>query len=102
MRIANLIGQSAHERSQPKGHSRFAFCLKHSLIILIATHTLKHAEGVDAAFSRAGISTDVHRVGSAAELLNYLQGIIGFADRRVHPWPMVLVLDLDVPETVRT
>lgn len=49
------------------------------------------------AVSKAQLNVQVHIVDHGHEVVEYLEGIGAYADRRTHPVPDVLVLDLRMP-----
>ncbi len=50
------------------------------------------------AFREAGIDNPLQVVGNGAEAMDYLRGVGTYANRREHPIPDVLLLDLDLPQ----
>jgi len=51
------------------------------------------------ALRKANFETDLRRVRDGAELIGYLAGENGFADRETHPLPELILLDLKMPGT---
>lgn len=49
------------------------------------------------AFRRAGVDTRLSAVSDGLELWWYLEGKDGYADREAHPWPDLVLLDLNMP-----
>jgi CheY-like chemotaxis protein len=49
------------------------------------------------ALKKANFETDLRRVSNGAELINYLAGKNGYADRQAHPLPELILLDLKMP-----
>jgi CheY-like chemotaxis protein len=49
------------------------------------------------ALRKANFETDLRRVSDGAELIEYLAGENGFADRAAHPLPELILLDLKMP-----
>ena len=52
---------------------------------------------LSSAFHKSGPPADLHRVRDGVEAIEYLRGENGFGDRRLHPPPELLVLDLKMP-----
>src|SRR6476660_732111 len=50
------------------------------------------------AAKKAGIGVPVHTVRDGQEAVNYLTGEGVYADREVHPFPVLMVLDLNLPQ----
>src|SRR5690349_20072402 len=50
------------------------------------------------AFLKAGIDPQISVVRDGQEALDYLEGENDFADRRTHPLPELLLLDLKMPK----
>jgi len=68
-----------------------------SNIILLVEDTDSDAALVSSAFDRAGIANPIHRVADGEQAVSYLQGIGTYADRKQHPLPAVILLDLNMP-----
>jgi CheY-like chemotaxis protein len=49
------------------------------------------------ALKKANFETDLRRVSNGAELIEYLAGKNGFADRDAYPLPELILLDLKMP-----
>jgi CheY-like chemotaxis protein len=49
------------------------------------------------ALRKANFETDLRRVRDGAEVIGYLAGENGFADRQTHPLPEMILLDLKMP-----
>ena len=49
------------------------------------------------ALKKANFQTDLRRVTNGAELIEYLAGGNGYADRDAHPMPELILLDLKMP-----
>jgi CheY-like chemotaxis protein len=49
------------------------------------------------ALKKANFETDLRRVSNGAEVIGYLAGQNGFADRQAHPLPELILLDLKMP-----
>lgn len=49
------------------------------------------------AFRKSGPASRLNSVSDGLEALDYLQGLGGFADRETHPFPDLLLLDLNMP-----
>ncbi len=65
--------------------------------ILVAEDDPTDAYFFERAFRRTGIPVTLHFVRDGQEVLDYLQGQGQFADRRRHPLPQLLLLDLNMP-----
>ncbi len=50
------------------------------------------------AIKKAGITAPVRRVGDGQEAVSYLSGEGVFADRTAYPFPVLMVLDLNLPQ----
>jgi len=49
------------------------------------------------AFREAGMVEHVYTVKDGRETINYLEGNETYGDRKIHPWPSLLLLDLKMP-----
>jgi CheY-like chemotaxis protein len=49
------------------------------------------------ALKKANFETNLRRVSDGAELIDYLAGANAFADRKAHPLPELILLDLKMP-----
>ncbi len=49
-------------------------------------------------FERAGITSPVQVVTDGQMAIDYLAGVGRFADRKNHPWPCLVLLDLKLPK----
>lgn len=49
------------------------------------------------AFDREGIRVPIHFVFTGEQAIDYLQGTGAYADRAAHPFPNLLLLDLNLP-----
>jgi CheY-like chemotaxis protein len=49
-------------------------------------------------FKRAGITSPVHVVTDGEMAIHYLSGVGKFADRKAHPLPCLVLLDLKLPK----
>ncbi len=65
--------------------------------ILVAEDDTTDAFFLQRAFNRAGIPLTLHFVDDGQQVLDYLEGKSGFADRAAHPVPQLLLLDLHMP-----
>ena len=65
--------------------------------ILVADDSAEDAFILKRAFERAGMTAPIHFVKDGQELIDYLTGTAGFADRQSHPMPRVVLLDLKMP-----
>jgi CheY-like chemotaxis protein len=66
-------------------------------VILLAEDRQDDVVLIRTAFKKAGISNPLHLVRDGEQALAYLQGHGKFSDRRVHPFPELLLLDLKMP-----
>src|SRR2546430_537091 len=66
-------------------------------VILLAEDRQDDVLLIRRAFKKAGISNPVHLVRDGEQVMAYLQGQGKFADRRLHPFPELLLLDLKMP-----
>jgi two-component system response regulator len=67
------------------------------LNILVADDSADDVFLLQEAFKMAEATSQLHAVNDGAEALAYLKGEGAFADREVHPFPDVLLLDLNMP-----
>ncbi len=65
--------------------------------ILVAEDDPTDAYFLERAFKRAGLPVMLHFVRDGQEVVDYLQGAGQFADRKQHPLPHLLLLDLKMP-----
>ena len=49
------------------------------------------------AFEQAGLTSRLHVVRNGKDAVDYLAGKGRFSDRTKHPWPCVVILDLNLP-----
>jgi CheY-like chemotaxis protein len=49
------------------------------------------------AFEKSGVTNPIHWAKDGAEAVAYLQGDGIYADRRLHPFPELMILDLKMP-----
>jgi CheY-like chemotaxis protein len=52
---------------------------------------------LEQALTKVSFETDLRRVRDGAEIIQYLAGEDGFADREAHPLPELILLDLKMP-----
>jgi CheY-like chemotaxis protein len=71
--------------------------MKASLNILVAEDNPDDLFLLQAAFERAGVSSRLDAVSDGVEALAYLKGEPPFGDRNAHPFPDVILLDLNMP-----
>lgn len=50
------------------------------------------------AFGKEGLATSLHTVNDGQAALDYLAGLGNYADRKMHPLPELVLLDLNLPE----
>lgn len=66
--------------------------------ILVADDSVEDVLLLKIAFEKAGTKVPVMVVRDGEELVEYLSGADGFADRTTHPMPRLLLLDLKMPK----
>ena len=66
-------------------------------IILLVEDDPADAALITRAFERTGVENAIRRVKDGEEALGYLTGAGAFADRKQHPVPAVILLDLNLP-----
>jgi len=66
-------------------------------VILLAEDRQDDVLLIRRAFKKAGISNPLHLVRDGEQVMAYLQGQGKFSDRRLHPFPELLLLDLKMP-----
>jgi CheY-like chemotaxis protein len=66
--------------------------------ILVADDSAEDAFILKRAFERAGLNVPLMFVKDGQELIDYLSGSDGYADRMHHPMPRLLLLDLKMPK----
>lgn len=64
---------------------------------LLAEDNDDHAQIIERCFRYGNLPSEICRVRSGAECLNYLAGEGPFADRAQHPYPQVVLLDIRMP-----
>ena len=67
------------------------------LTVLIVEDDANDLLFLQGAFERSGLNADVHSVGDGEEAKDYLLANKPFDDRRAHPVPHVILLDLRLP-----
>jgi len=65
--------------------------------ILVAEDDAEDALFLKRAFAKVGVPSALHFVQDGQEMVDYLSASDGFADRRAHPFPDLVVLDLKMP-----
>ena len=65
--------------------------------ILVAEDNPDDAFLLKRAFAQAGINVRLDFVQDGEEVIHYLKGENGYADREAHPFPVLLLLDLKMP-----
>ena len=68
------------------------------LNILVAEDDRDDAWILQRAFNHSGITRPIHIVHDGKEAIEYLSGNGPYADRSLHPYPDVLILDLKMPK----
>ena len=66
-------------------------------IVLYAEDDDNDATFMESAFRKAGVADKLHVVKTGQEVMDYLSGTGSFADRKQHPLPELLLLDLNLP-----
>lgn len=66
--------------------------------ILVADDSAEDAFILRRAFEKAGTQVPLMFVKDGQELIHYLSGDEGYADRAAHPMPRLLLLDLKMPK----
>jgi CheY-like chemotaxis protein len=62
--------------------------------LLVAEDDENDFQVLGQALRKANFETDLRRVSNGAEMIEYLAGENGFADREAHPLPELILLDL--------
>ena len=65
--------------------------------ILVAEDDPTDAFFLQRAFGKAGVSVGLEFVRDGQEAIDYLRGEPPYADRKAHPLPQLLLLDLEMP-----
>lgn len=65
--------------------------------ILYAEDDLNDVFLLQHSFADAGIPNPLQIVKDGQEAMDYLAGVGAFADRRRHPWPCLVLLDIKLP-----
>lgn len=68
-----------------------------TFVVLVVEDEPDHAALIQAAFSYRDFPCHVHVTGSSEEAMDYLMGRWPFDDRKRHPLPEVIILDLGLP-----
>jgi CheY-like chemotaxis protein len=66
--------------------------------ILLAEDDDKDIQLIESAFRNAGLSYQLQVVKDGDQAIQYLQGEGTFSDRAAHPFPVLLLLDLQMPQ----
>ena len=66
--------------------------------ILVADDSAEDAFILKRAFEKVGMQVPILFVRDGQELIHYLSGDDGYADRTAHPMPRLLLLDLKMPK----
>jgi CheY-like chemotaxis protein len=66
--------------------------------ILVADDSIEDAFILKRAFEKAGMAVPLQFVKDGQELIDYLSGADGFSDRKNHPMPKLVLLDLKMPK----
>src|SRR4051812_12549530 len=70
---------------------------KRKLIVLVGEDDPNDRQLLKLALKRDHLQVDLHEAHDGEQVLEYLRGENGFEDRRSHPLPDLLVLDLKMP-----
>jgi len=70
----------------------------HETLILLAEDNDDHYLLTQEAFETAGLPYRFYRVKDGEDLLDYLVGRGGYANRKIHPLPGLILLDLNMPK----
>jgi DNA-binding response OmpR family regulator len=68
-----------------------------AFVVLVVEDEPDHAALIQAAFAYRDFPCQVHVAGSSEEAMDYLLGRWPFDNRRRHPQPSVIILDLGLP-----
>jgi two-component system response regulator len=71
--------------------------VKRKLIVLVADDDPNDLQLLRQAVQRNGVIVNLHEVRDGDEVLQYLRGENGFKDRKKHPIPDLIILDLKMP-----
>jgi CheY-like chemotaxis protein len=66
--------------------------------ILVADDSVEDAYILKRAFEKAGLTVPIQFVRDGEELVDYLSGTDEFSDRKNHPMPKLVLLDLKMPK----
>jgi CheY-like chemotaxis protein len=72
--------------------------MRRKLIILVADDDLTELQLLRRSINRDGAAVGLHEVHDGEEAIHYLTGEGKFADRKTHPFPDLLLLDLKMPK----
>ena len=72
--------------------------MPHRKAILVADDSAEDSFILKRSFEKAGLEVPLMFVKDGQELIHYLSGDDGFADRQNHPMPRLLLLDLKMPK----
>jgi CheY-like chemotaxis protein len=67
------------------------------LTVLVAEDNPDDAFLLQRAFKEVGLNRPIHVVHDGADAISYLHGDPPFGDRRLHPFPDIVILDLKMP-----
>jgi CheY-like chemotaxis protein len=65
--------------------------------ILVADDSSNDFALLQAAFVEAGLRHNLHRVRDGADAIGYVRGDAPFSNRTTHPFPQLLILDIQMP-----
>src|SRR5687767_15455482 len=66
--------------------------------VLLIEDSLDDALLMQRALAKSGLRDSVHVARDGKEAIEYLTGAGSFSDRRAHPLPQLILLDLQLPE----
>jgi EAL domain-containing protein (putative c-di-GMP-specific phosphodiesterase class I)/ActR/RegA family two-component response regulator len=65
--------------------------------ILVVEDDITHARLIERVVRKAGLQNPIQAIQDGEEAVSYLSGADGYRDRRIHPLPVLVLLDLHVP-----
>jgi CheY-like chemotaxis protein len=85
--------------NEPPAKDKYAVAMKKPLDILIADDNPDDVFLLRQAFRKAGVKHNLQAVADGQQAVAYLEGKGEYADRAERPFPDVLLLDLNMPNT---